>query len=129
MSEHYIYEPLLDIFAFATSQLLEQLEELILSNEKSSHYSQSAVDEIFRIMHTIKESSAMMMFANISSLTHVIENIFYFIRRDKPDNIDCPPLSDLLLPNFISKFHRIKGFTGCTLPGTGVSALYSISEA
>lgn len=97
MSLHYINEPLPDMFAFETSQLLKQLEELILSNEKSSHYSQSAVDEIFRIMHTVKRSSAMMMFENISSLPHSIEDIFCFIRRDKPDNIDCPALSDLTL--------------------------------
>ena len=97
MPDHFSNDPLLDMFVFETAQLVEQLEELILSNEKSSCYSPSAVDEIFRIMHTIKGSSAMMMVENISSLTHAIEDIFFFIRRDKPESMDCSALSDLIL--------------------------------
>ncbi|HYE82471.1 MAG TPA: chemotaxis protein CheA [Clostridia bacterium] len=97
MSEQFSNEPLLDMYIFETTQLIGQLEECILSNEKSSCYTQSAINEIFRIMHTIKGSSAMMMFENISSLAHSIEDLFYFMREENPQNIDCAALSDLIL--------------------------------
>ncbi|SNS05081.1 two-component system, chemotaxis family, sensor kinase CheA [Anaerovirgula multivorans] len=90
-------EPMLDMFIFETSQLIEQLEQSILSSEKSSCYTPTAINEIFRIMHTIKGSSAMMIFNNISTLAHHIEDLFYFLREEKPNNIDCSTLSDLVL--------------------------------
>lgn len=93
----YPNDPMLDMFIFETTQLIEQLETSILSSEKSSCYTQAAINEIFRIMHTIKGSSAMMMFENISSLAHAIEDLFYFLREEKPQNVDCSTLSDLIL--------------------------------
>ncbi|MGI6778466.1 MAG: chemotaxis protein CheW [Acetivibrionales bacterium] len=90
-------EPMLDMFIFESTQLIEQLEDLILKCEKSSSYTQETINEIFRIMHTIKGSSAMMAFCNISTLAHTIEDLFYFIREQKPQNIDNCALSDLVL--------------------------------
>jgi len=97
VSIKYPNDPMLDMFIFETTQLIEQLETSILSSEKSSCYTQAAINEIFRIMHTIKGSSAMMMFENISSLAHAIEDLFYFLREEKPRNVDCSTLSDLIL--------------------------------
>lgn len=97
MSDRFTNEPLLDMFIFESSQLLEQLEQSILSSEQESSYTQEAINEIFRIMHTIKGSSAMMMFHNISSLAHTIEDIFYYFREKKPEQVDYSLLSDLVL--------------------------------
>jgi two-component system chemotaxis sensor kinase CheA len=88
---------MLDMYLFETTQNIEQLEALILSSEKSGVYTQVNINEIFRIMHTIKGSSAMMLFNNISSLAHVIEDMFYYLREKKPGNVDYPALSDLIL--------------------------------
>jgi two-component system chemotaxis sensor kinase CheA len=88
---------MLDIYIFETSQNIEQLEASILSSEKTSSYSQNAINEIFRIMHTIKGSSAMMLFNNISTLAHSIEDLFYYLRERKPQSVDCSMLSDLVL--------------------------------
>lgn len=90
-------EPMLDMFIFETNQLVEQLEQAILSTEKSSCYTHSAINEIFRIMHTIKSSSAMMLYNNISNLAHKVEDLFYFLREEKPQNINCSELTDLVL--------------------------------
>jgi len=87
---------MLDLFVFETTQLIEQLETFILSSEKSSCYTPDAINEIFRIMHTIKGSAAMMMFDNISSLAHAIEDLFHYLREEKPQNVDCSALSDLM---------------------------------
>lgn len=94
---HNFNEPMLEIFVFETTQLIEQLEMIILSSEKSSCFTESDINEIFRIMHTIKGSAAMMMYDGISVLAHSIEDLFYFLREEKPKNIDCSALSDLIL--------------------------------
>lgn len=97
MSDNNTREPLLDMFLFETSQLLEQLEQSILTSEQEKYYTDEAINEIFRIMHTIKGSSAMMLYDNIAKLAHSIEDIFFFIREKKPETIDCSTLSDLVL--------------------------------
>lgn len=97
MSNQYSNEPMLEMYIFETSQLLEQLEQAIIASEKSSSYSQEAINEIFRFMHTIKGSSAMMLFNEISALAHAIEDLFYFLREQKPKTVDYEILSDLVL--------------------------------
>jgi two-component system chemotaxis sensor kinase CheA len=97
MSDQFSTEPLLEMYLFETTQLLEQLEQSILSSEKESGYSEDAINEIFRIMHTIKGSSAMMLFDNIAKLAHSMEDLFFYIRKDSPEQIDLSALSDLVL--------------------------------
>lgn len=97
MTNQYINEPMLDMFIFETSQLIGQLEQSILNSERSNGYTQEGINEIFRIMHTIKGSAAMMMFNNVATLAHAIEDLFYFLREKRPKNMDCSILSDLIL--------------------------------
>lgn len=97
MSGQFSGEPMLDMYIFETNQNIEQLEKCILDSDRTSCYTPAAINEIFRIMHTIKGSSAMMLFNNISLLAHSIEDLFYFLREQKPGNIDCSALSDYIL--------------------------------
>lgn len=97
LSHEYANEPMMEMFIFETNNNIEQLESIILNCEKTSCYSQDTVNEIFRIMHTIKGSSAMMLFNDISSLAHSIEDLFFFLRERKPENINYATLSDLVL--------------------------------
>lgn len=90
-------EPILEMFLFETKQLLDQLEQIILAGEKSEAYSEQDINEIFRIMHTIKGSSAMMLYDNISNLAHLMEDLFYYIREYKPLSIRFLELTDLVL--------------------------------
>jgi two-component system chemotaxis sensor kinase CheA len=89
-------EPMLEMFIFETLQLMEQLEQTILSGEKQNGFADS-INEIFRIMHTVKGTAAMMLFNNISALAHSLEDLFFFLREDKPDRVDFERLSDLVL--------------------------------
>ncbi len=97
MSELYSNESMLDMYLFETEQLLEQLEQAIINSEKEGTYSDDAINEIFRFMHTIKGSSNMMVFNNIGSLAHSIEDLFFFLRESHPENVDYSTLSDLVL--------------------------------
>ncbi|MBP2627284.1 MAG: CheA signal transduction histidine kinase [Firmicutes bacterium] len=87
---------MLDLFVFETNQMLEQLERLILDSEKSGGL-EVAINEVFRIMHTLKGSAAMMMFNDICSLAHSLEDVFYYLREAKPPRVDYSELVDLVL--------------------------------
>lgn len=72
MTEFYVYENM---------QLLEQLEEILISDKSDDGgLRQDEIEEIFRAMHTIKGSSAMMGYDNLMNLTHSIEDVFDEIR-------------------------------------------------
>lgn len=70
-------EPMLDTFIYETTTLLDQLDQILLDSEKSKSFSSDSVNEVFRIMHTIKGSAAMMDLGGISSLAHAVEDVFY----------------------------------------------------
>jgi len=97
-------EPMLEMFMFETNQSMEQLEEILLNIEGNSTITDDDINEVFRIMHTIKGSSSMMMFNNISKITHSLEDLFYFIRENKIYDLDLTRLSDLVFStiDFIS---------------------------
>lgn len=129
MSVEYSNEPMLDMYIFETTQNIEQLEASILTSEKSSSYTSETINEIFRIMHTIKGSSAMMLFNNICLLAHALEDLFYYLREKKPQNIDYSALSDLVLEgvDFVKvELQKIKN--GDTIDGDCSSLIDSIEK-
>ena len=71
---------MLDIYLYENQQLLEQLEGLLLEAEKGDALTPSQIDEVFRIMHTIKGSSSMMSFDNLYKASHSIEDLFSHLR-------------------------------------------------
>jgi len=76
-------DPMLDVFIFETQQLLEALEETLLQSEKAKSMTEEHINEIFRVMHTIKGSSAMMSLDNLAKLSHALEDMFDKIREGK----------------------------------------------
>lgn len=96
MSENMGNESMLDMYIFETNQLIEKLEQLVIDGEKENGFADS-INEIFRIMHTVKGSSAMMLFNNIAELSHSVEDLFFYIREKKPENVDNNILSDIVL--------------------------------
>ncbi|MCI8524450.1 MAG: chemotaxis protein CheA [Oscillospiraceae bacterium] len=90
---------ILDAYIFESNSLLEQLESILLEAEKADTFSQNNVNEIFRIMHTIKGSSAMMEYDTLATVAHRIEDLFFIIREQTMDVVpeaDRPTLFDLL---------------------------------
>ena len=53
-------DSILEAYLFETNSLLEQLDSLVLAAEEKDSFSEEDVNTIFRIMHTVKGSSAMM---------------------------------------------------------------------
>lgn len=75
-----INDSVLQMYLFESSTLLEELDEILLQSEKSGLLSPENVNEIFRIMHTIKGSSAMMDYESITHVSHKLEDLFFVIR-------------------------------------------------
>ena len=90
-------EPMVEVFIYETRQFLEQLEQISLSSEENGGFSVEDVNEIFRAMHTIKGSAAMMMYEEISTLAHSVEDIFYYIREINPPKVDATAITDIVL--------------------------------
>ncbi len=87
MSEEFNTEGMLDMYLLENGQLLEKLQETVLEQKDAEGFDEDAINEIFRTMHTIKGSSGIMMFDNITKISHKLEDIFYYLRESKPDNV------------------------------------------
>lgn len=75
-------ESMLDVFLFETNDLLEHLDEILIECEKNGSFDKDSINEIFRIMHTIKGSSAMMEFNSLTVISHKSEDLFAFVREN-----------------------------------------------
>ncbi len=95
MTDNMEREPMLELFIFETYQLIDQLEQALLDFEKGNKLEDS-INEIFRIMHTIKGSAAMMLYDNISTLAHSMEDLFFYLREEKPENVEYSKIIDIV---------------------------------
>lgn len=77
-------EGMVDMYIYESTSLLEQLDQIMMKTESNNRFDEEDINEIFRIMHTIKGSSAMMGLENMATLAHSIEDMFYIIREEKP---------------------------------------------
>ena len=89
-------DSMLDVFLFETDDLLEHLDDILLACENNKAFDQESINEIFRIMHTIKGSSAMMQFNSLTVITHKMEDLFSFVREKGVEKEFIEPLIDLM---------------------------------
>ena len=92
-------DSVLEMYLYETNTLLEQLDNIMLSAEQADTLSEDDVNEIFRIMHTLKGSAAMMEFEPLMTIAHRIEDLFFLIRENTMGVVpeqDRPQLFDLL---------------------------------
>lgn len=87
MAEGFNTDDMLDMYLFENTQLLDALQEIVLQQKDEDRFDDDAINEIFRTMHTIKGSSAIMMFDNITTIAHRLEDVFYYLRDARPNNV------------------------------------------
>ena len=112
MAEEFNTESMLDMYLFENTQLLEQLQETVLDQKDADCFDEDSINEIFRTMHTIKGSSGIMMFDNITTVSHKLEDVFYYLRESHPDNVPHVELVEHVLEveDFISnEMEKIRG--------------------
>lgn len=84
MAEEFNTQGMLDMYLFENGQLLERLQEIVLEQKDEDSFDEESINEIFRTMHTIKGSSGVMMFDEITKISHKLEDVFYYLRESKP---------------------------------------------
>ncbi len=115
MADEFNTDGMLDMYLFENEQLLEQLQEMVLEQKDADCFDEDSINEIFRTMHTIKGSSGIMMFDNITAISHKLEDVFYFLRESHPENVPHLELVEHVLEveDFISgEMEKIKSGLG-----------------
>ncbi|GHU67999.1 hypothetical protein AGMMS49983_20000 [Clostridia bacterium] len=80
MADDFNNDSLLELYLYEATSLLDSLDDIMLTAEASRELTTANINEIFRIMHTIKGSSAMMAYTSISEVAHKTEDLFAVIR-------------------------------------------------
>lgn len=88
---------MLEVYLLETRQLNGQMADILLEAERQGRFGEDGIHSIFRVMHTIKSSSAMMGLGGLSSMAHKLEDLFSYY-REHPDRLEAPDpgLFDLL---------------------------------
>ncbi len=90
-------DDMLDTYVLETTQILEELQALVLRFQDADAFSEDAIAEIFRYMHTLKGSAGFMMFEQMHMLSHKTEDVFYYLREHKPASVPQKELIELVL--------------------------------
>ncbi|MDR0519991.1 MAG: chemotaxis protein CheA [Clostridiales Family XIII bacterium] len=96
-SNDFNNDSLLELYLFEAGSLLDGLDGILLEAERSRSLNPDDVGEIFRIMHTIKGSSAMMSFDTISTVAHRTEDVFSAVRDSGIGDADFEEILDAAL--------------------------------
>lgn len=116
-------EEMLDMFVFETGDLLEKLDEILMRTEQEDTIETDDMNEIFRTMHTIKGSAAMMGLSNMSTLAHAVEDLFFIIREDPSVTYDKPALYELLFASSDNLKNELENIQDESIPLTDFSEL------
>lgn len=95
----------LAMYVFEQNQLLESLEATLSASDGDSALTGEAIAEIFRVTHTMKGSAAMMKYHELSSMAHLIENMFSVL-RDAPNALTEKQKVFALIYEFIDFFRK-----------------------
>ena len=87
MGVEFNTQDMLDTYLFENTQLLENLQEIVLEQKDEECFDEDSMNEIFRTMHTIKGSSAIMMYDDITAIAHKLEDVFFYLRESHPQNV------------------------------------------
>ncbi len=70
------------LFIDEAKDLLSKLEETLMFLE-DDNTNKELINEVFRIMHSLKGSGAMFGYVNLSAFTHSLENLYDRVRSDE----------------------------------------------
>ena len=89
MAEDFSTQGMLEIYLYENGQLLERLQEIVLEYKDEECFDEDSINEIFRAMHTIKGSSGVMMFDEVTKISHKLEDVFFYLRESQPQNVSA----------------------------------------
>lgn len=87
MGDDFNTEGMLEVYLYENGQLLEELQEIVLEQKDEDCFDEDSINQIFRTMHTIKGSSGIMMFDEVTRIAHKLEDVFFYLRESKPEGV------------------------------------------
>lgn len=87
MADSFSTDDMLDVYLFESKELLEKLQGIVLEQKDEECFSEEAINEIFRVMHTLKASASIMMYDEVTVVAHKLEDIFFVLRESHPENV------------------------------------------
>lgn len=111
MEESNCPDGMLGSYLYESFQLIQQMEAVILSEGGEGFLDADGINEMFRIVHTIKGTAGVMMYDNIAQVAHKLEDIFYYLRESSSEDIPKAELAKYVfqVSDFISgELNKIK---------------------
>lgn len=104
MTDKLNTQGMLDTYLFECEQLLEQIQQIVLQQKDKECFDKESIHEIFRAIHTIKGISAMMMYDEITKISHKLEDVLSCFREEENKQPDAADLAQQILKvtDFIS---------------------------
>jgi two-component system chemotaxis sensor kinase CheA len=116
-------DSMLDTYLYEVNQLLDSLESLLLTCESNASFAPEQIAELFRILHTIKGSSAMMDFDGIATLSHALEDLFDFMRQNETRKSDYKNISGLAFETLDTIKAEVAKIQSGAIPDADVSPI------
>jgi len=97
-------DPMFEIFISEAKEIVNSLERTFIDLKENNISLDAVASEALRLFHTLKGSSAMMGFNNLSKVCHKAEDIFVGVRDRKmiPKDLDEFILNMLRLVDFLN---------------------------
>jgi len=93
MTDKLNTQGMLDTYLFECEQLLEQIQQIVLQQKDKECFDKESIHEIFRAIHTIKGISAMMMYDEITKISHKLEDVLSCFREGENKQPDAADLA------------------------------------
>lgn len=88
-------DPMVDIFIEECTGLLEEYRNMAAVVREQRSWDEEAINEVFRITHTLKGDATMMLCENIAVPMRALEKVLYYYREEK-DKADYTGFLELL---------------------------------
>ena len=78
-----VRDPMVDIFIEECTGLLEEYRNMAAVVKEQRSWDEEAINEVFRITHTLKGDATMMLCENIAVPMRALEKVLYYYREEK----------------------------------------------
>lgn len=103
--EGAVLDPMTELFYDESNTILQELRRGMVACKGMTVYGQEIVQSVFRGVHTLKASSTMMMYENLSQLSKSLEQMLFCFRGEGKEIADTQRFDDILV-SYVDFFER-----------------------
>lgn len=98
-------DPMTELFYDESNGILQELRRGMAAHKGMSSYDQEIVQSVFRSVHTLKASSTMMLFENLSELSKALEQLLFCFRGEGKEIADTERFDEILI-DYVDFFEK-----------------------